>query len=187
MASWVWSEFQDSKHTQKHCIQNWKIKTREIGLRGAGNDEKYTEPVSCMLFCCLYILCWGKHKSWYKIKHLIINTTALIQPIYFESALTLKFKSKDMLLWKRGSGFVSTKYWKLIPSSLKWFDQAILPEAVTQVIQQPRQQGWCSLAGCYSHELAIILGYLGISLGLTLPQNIRKQLENNYTHILKYC
>ncbi|KAM7340214.1 hypothetical protein ACRRTK_000829 [Alexandromys fortis] len=31
-------------------------------------------------------------------RHLIINAAGLIQPTYFEKALTSKFKSKDMLL-----------------------------------------------------------------------------------------
>ena len=42
------------------------------------------------------------------LRHLIINAAELIQPIYFENALTSKFKSKDMLLWRRGFVFVST-------------------------------------------------------------------------------
>lgn len=33
-------------------------------------------------------------------RHLIINAAGLIQPTYFEKALTSKFKSKDMLLWR---------------------------------------------------------------------------------------
>ena len=33
-------------------------------------------------------------------RHLIINAAGLIQYIYFENALTLKFKSKDTLLWR---------------------------------------------------------------------------------------
>ena len=41
-------------------------------------------------------------------RHLIINVAGFIQHIYFENALTSKFKSKDMLLWRRGFAFVST-------------------------------------------------------------------------------
>ena len=41
-------------------------------------------------------------------RHLIINATGLIQHTYFENALILKFKSKDMLLWRRSFAFVST-------------------------------------------------------------------------------
>ena len=39
---------------------------------------------------------------------MIINAAGLIQPIYFENVLTSKFKSKDMLLWRRDFAFVST-------------------------------------------------------------------------------
>ena len=34
-------------------------------------------------------------------RHLIINASGLIQPIYFKNALTSKFKSKDVTLEKR--------------------------------------------------------------------------------------
>ena len=40
-------------------------------------------------------------------RHLIINAAGLIQHIYFENALTSKFNSKGMLLWRRGFAFVS--------------------------------------------------------------------------------
>ena len=40
--------------------------------------------------------------------HLIINAAGLIQYLYFKNALILKFKSKDILLWRRGFAFVST-------------------------------------------------------------------------------
>ena len=42
-------------------------------------------------------------------RHLIKNAAGLIQPIYFENALTSKFKSKDTLLWRRSFVFVSTR------------------------------------------------------------------------------
>ena len=35
---------------------------------------------------------------------LIINAAELIQHIYFENDLTLKYKSNDMLLWRRCFG-----------------------------------------------------------------------------------
>lgn len=55
--------------------------------------------------------------------HLILGVAKLNQHIYFKGVLTSKFDSKDMLLWKIGSTFISTedeKPW--IPSGLKWFD-----------------------------------------------------------------
>ena len=39
---------------------------------------------------------------------MILNAAVLIQHIYFENALTSKFRSKDMLLWRRGFAFVFT-------------------------------------------------------------------------------
>ena len=43
--------------------------------------------------------------------------------------LTSKFGSKDMLLWKRGSAFVSTGNESLwIPSRLVWFDGTRFPK-----------------------------------------------------------
>ena len=41
-------------------------------------------------------------------RQLIINVAGFNQPIYFENALTSKFKPKDMLLWRRGFAFIST-------------------------------------------------------------------------------
>ena len=40
-------------------------------------------------------------------RQLIINVAGFSQPIYFENSLTLNFKSKYMLLLKRGFAFVS--------------------------------------------------------------------------------
>ena len=42
-------------------------------------------------------------------RHLITNAAGLIQHTYFENALISKFKSKDMLLWRRNFAFVSTE------------------------------------------------------------------------------
>ena len=53
-------------------------------------------------------------------RHGIVTGTAeLHQPISFRSALTLKWKSKNILLWEKGYGFVSTANERLwIHSSL---------------------------------------------------------------------
>ena len=62
---------------------------------------------------------------------LIINAAELIQLINFENALTSKFKSKAMLLWRRGFSFVSTGNERLwIHSELRKirFDQGRPPE-----------------------------------------------------------
>ena len=68
------------------------------------------------------------------------NAARLIQFIYFKNALTQIFKSKDKLLGKRISIFVSTENEKLwISSRLMWFDQARPPETVTQMIQHSKQ------------------------------------------------
>ena len=42
-------------------------------------------------------------------RHFIVQTAMLNQHIYFKGFLTSKFESKDMLIWKRGSAFVSTE------------------------------------------------------------------------------
>ena len=57
-------------------------------------------------------------------RHLIINAAELIQHMYFQNALTSKFKSKGMLLWRRGN----EKLW--IHSGLRKirFDQEKVPE-----------------------------------------------------------
>ena len=55
-------------------------------------------------------------------KHLILKTTK-------KGVLTLKYGTKDMLLWKRGSDFVSTEdesVWN--HSRLTWFDGTRSPE-----------------------------------------------------------
>ena len=56
-------------------------------------------------------------------EHFIIWTAKLNQHIYFKGILISKFKSKDLLLWKRDSSFVSTEDENLcFPSRLMWFD-----------------------------------------------------------------
>ena len=56
-------------------------------------------------------------------RHFIVLAAKLNQHIYFNDILTLKFESKDMLLWKRDSAFVFTEDENLwIPSILMWFD-----------------------------------------------------------------
>ena len=55
-------------------------------------------------------------------RYLILGTAKLNQHIYFTSKF--EFESKDTLLWKRGSAFVSTEDGNLqIPSRLMWFGE----------------------------------------------------------------
>lgn len=71
-------------------------------------------------------------------RHLILGTAMLNQRTYFKGMVTSKFDSKDMLLRKRGSAFVSTEDRNLwIPSRL-WFDQAGPPETMAQDSQHPK-------------------------------------------------
>ena len=65
-------------------------------------------------------------------RHLILGAAKLNQHIYFKGILTLKFESKDMLLWKRDSAFVSTEDENLwIPSKLMLFDGTRPPRKVS--------------------------------------------------------
>lgn len=53
-------------------------------------------------------------------RYWIIKTAKFNQLIYFKDILTSKLKSKDVLLWGRGSAFISTGNEKLlIHSGLK--------------------------------------------------------------------
>ena len=57
-------------------------------------------------------------------RHFVVWTAMLKKHIYFKSILTSKFRSKEMLLWKRGFAFVSTEHENLwIPSKLMWFNE----------------------------------------------------------------
>ncbi len=57
-------------------------------------------------------------------RYLFINAAELIQHRYFENALTLKFGSKDMMLWKGVSYFVFTEDETLFISSIPiWYDR----------------------------------------------------------------
>ena len=86
------------------------------------------------------------------------NAAGLIKFIYFKNALTSKFKSKDKLLGKRISIFISIENEKLwIPSRLTWFDQVRSPETASQVIQHSKQLGQSSLAD-YSQDFCVFLG-----------------------------
>ena len=51
------------------------------------------------------------------------------QHVYYKGILTSEFGSKDMMLWKRGSSFVSTEdenLWN--PSRPMWCDESRLPK-----------------------------------------------------------
>ena len=55
--------------------------------------------------------------------HFIVQTAKLKKHVYYNGILTSVFCSKDTLLWKRGSSFVSSEdenLWN--PSRLMWFD-----------------------------------------------------------------
>ena len=55
--------------------------------------------------------------------HLIVQAAKQNQHVYFKGILTSEFGSKDLLLWKTVSAFVSTKDENLWTSPrLMWFD-----------------------------------------------------------------
>ena len=62
-------------------------------------------------------------------RYLFINAAELIQDRYFKNALTSKFGSKDMILWKGSSSFLFTEdeiLW--IASITIWYDRPRPPE-----------------------------------------------------------
>ena len=62
-------------------------------------------------------------------RHFIVWADKLNHHIYFKGILTSEFGSKDMLIWKRGSAFLSTEVDNLwISSRLMWFDGPRPPE-----------------------------------------------------------
>ena len=62
-------------------------------------------------------------------RHPIVWDAKLNQPIYSKGIFTSKFVFKDMLLWKRGSSFVSTEVENLWnPSRLTSFNGPRPPE-----------------------------------------------------------
>ena len=82
----------------------------------------------------------------------------LNQHICSKVILTSKFRSKDMLLWKRSSAFVTTEDENLwISSRPMWFDG---PRAPERSLWTPTK--------------------------ILLPRS-RKQFGENYTQISKYC
>ena len=73
-------------------------------------------------------------------RYLRINDAESIQERYFENTLASKLKSKGMLLWRRGSAFVSTENKRLwIYSELRkiTFDQGRPPEKSPTGIDGP--------------------------------------------------
>ena len=76
-------------------------------------------------------------------------TAKLNQHIYSKGILTSKFGSKDMLLWKRVSAFVSTEDENLwILSRLMWFDGSRPPEMLPCIPLKnyfTQQKAGCSL------------------------------------------
>ena len=62
-------------------------------------------------------------------RHLIVWTAKLNQHLYYKGILTSEFRSKDMLLGKRGSSFVFTEDENLwIVSRRIWFQGPRPPE-----------------------------------------------------------
>ena len=56
-------------------------------------------------------------------RHFIVWTAKLNQHVYYKGIMTSEFGSKNMLLWKRRSSFVSKENENLwISSRLMWFD-----------------------------------------------------------------
>ena len=88
-------------------------------------------------------------------RRLIKNVAELIQSIYFENALTLKFKSKDMLLWRRGFAFVFTGNERLIIHSrlrkIK-FDKEKTPWKLSMGMDGPRDPMFQSTSVAVSSE-----------------------------------
>ena len=70
---------------------------------------KYTWRVWILYAIVLFLYClMAEEGAKAAKKHFIINAAGLIQHIYFENAHISNFKSKGMLLWRRGFVFVST-------------------------------------------------------------------------------
>ena len=69
--------------------------------------EKFTESLHTVYYCVFFdfFVCEGPKYS----KTLIVWAAKLNQHIYFKGILISKFGSRDLLLWKRGSYFVSTE------------------------------------------------------------------------------
>ena len=66
-------------------------------------------------------------------RHFIVWVAKLNQHVCYKGILTSKFESKDMLLWKRSSTFVSTEDENLwIPPRLMWFEQIRPPGTMIQ-------------------------------------------------------
>ena len=62
-------------------------------------------------------------------RHFIVWAAKLIQHICSKGILTSGFRSKNMMLWKRGSAFVFTEDETLwIASILIWYDRPHPPE-----------------------------------------------------------
>ena len=62
-------------------------------------------------------------------RHFIVWAAKANKHVYYKGIMTSKFRSKDMLLWKRGSSLLSTEDENLwIASRLVWFDGTRSPE-----------------------------------------------------------
>ena len=68
----------------------------------------YTKSLDTVCYCVVFTHLLPEEGVKAAKRHVITNAAGLIQHTYFENALTSKFKSKDMLLWRRGFAFVST-------------------------------------------------------------------------------
>ena len=69
---------------------------------------KYTQRVWIM-YIIVFSLNFLTMKELSTERNFIVWAAKLNQPIYFKGILIPKFESKDMLLWKSRSSFVSTE------------------------------------------------------------------------------
>ena len=96
---------------------------------------EYTQRIWIM-YIIVFSLKFSTVKEIRTKRHFIVWAANLNQHIC--GILNSKFGSKNMLLWKRGSTFVSTGDENLwFPSRLMWFDQTRLPEIIAQMAQDP--------------------------------------------------
>ena len=92
-------------------------------FQGVKKNEPHRDRICKESLDIMYFLKFFTVKELNTERYFIVWAAKLNQQIYFKGILNSKYGSKDMLLWKRGSSFLSTEDENLwIASRPTWFD-----------------------------------------------------------------
>ena len=123
---------QSYSRTKRYREYKIKVKVNEIEVKIKRIKMENTQRILILYAIVLSLNCLNAEEGATAAKrYLFTNAAELIQHRYSENSLTLKFGSKDMILWKGVSFFVFTEDETLFISSIPiWYDGPCPPEGL---------------------------------------------------------